>query len=139
VPSLFRQYLEDLKEPVARNRRGFGLNKIDKKTGEITHFTKPKSHIPDLQPTQYLHYDEYEENNLWIGGYRGCIVKYNLVTKRWKQYIDCATNSGQTTAGCKKILEDSKKRMWIATNGNGLCFMIEIGQLHKHTIHQIQG
>jgi ligand-binding sensor domain-containing protein len=118
--NIISSILEDSEGNLWLGTDGFGLNKIDKATGDITHFIKPLTNIPGISTNAVLALCEDNDKNIWIGGYRGCIVKYNLTTHKWKLYRDFPATNGPILLDVRRYMEDSRKRLWVATNGNGL-------------------
>ncbi len=103
---------------------GGGLNIIDKWSGNITHlFYTGKSSEISTNAILALYQDS--RKNIWAGGYNGHISVYNPLTGRWHQFKNICHQPGcNGLHDIRQFMEDSRHRIWIATNGHGL-FMFE--------------
>jgi ligand-binding sensor domain-containing protein/signal transduction histidine kinase len=99
---------------------GGGLNIISKVSGNITHYSA-ENKSSGLSTNAVLALYQDSRNNIWIGGYNGFISLYNPVTRSWHQFKNICDQPGcNGLHDVRQFMEDSKHRIWIATNGHGL-------------------
>lgn len=92
-----------------------GLDKFNPSTGAFSHF-------PNLSEGQVNWLVEDDQHNLWVGS--DCIYVYNLASQR-------ITRVNEST---RSMLQDSKKRIWLATNNQGLAlYSVEKGVQKYYT------
>ena len=92
-----------------------GLFLLDKQTETLSLFSEKLHEKIQI----YIDAKIDDKNNLWIGGYG--LHCYNFDTGEISSYFyDEHDMSSLSSNNVEKILIDSKKRIWIATNGRGL-------------------
>lgn len=65
---------------------------------------------------------EDTDGNIWIATFQKGLYRYNPLNKKWQTFLhnhadDSSLSYNKTTS----IFEDSKKRLWITTQGGGFC------------------
>ena len=94
-----------------------GLNKLNKKTGEITQYQENRKDQNAFWGSQASCMVEDLNGNLWIGGFG--LNKFNPQTNNFTHFT---TENGLTDNQVMAILCDDQNRLWIST-ANGLnCF-----------------
>jgi signal transduction histidine kinase/ligand-binding sensor domain-containing protein len=68
-----------------------------------------------------------DENNLWIGFWGLGLAKLDLITDELKVWLNNADSDKHSIShnDIWSIFQDSKKRLWIGTNGGGLNLFVE--------------
>ncbi|MCF0148811.1 MAG: histidine kinase [Clostridium sp.] len=92
-----------------------GLNKVNKKTGEITYYFADG--LSNSISDNFI-YDLYiDGNNLWIGTYNGGLNKLNIETNNIEHYSNNPNDSRSIASNTiKNVYKDKNKTIWIATD-----------------------
>ncbi|HHV87096.1 MAG TPA: response regulator [Petrimonas sp.] len=65
---------------------------------------------------------EDSDGNIWIATFQKGLYRYNPLNKQWHTFQhDHANNSSLPYNKTTSIFEDSKKRLWVTTQGGGFC------------------
>ena len=94
-----------------------GLNVFNRKKNNFT-----RINALDLAST-YI-YDIIDDNkgNVWFASYEKGLYRYNIKSGKWKNYRNNPSN--RSSLSYDKVISlwcDSKDRIWIGTEGGGLC------------------
>lgn len=78
--------------------------------------------IPQLKNMFVYHMLEDFNGNLWIATFANGVFCYNVRNQEWRNYL-CNDNDSTSLSYNKviSIFEDSKKRLWFMTLGEGFC------------------
>jgi ligand-binding sensor domain-containing protein/signal transduction histidine kinase len=100
---------------------GGGVNIIDNTSGKISKLLYDKNNPVSISTNAVLAIYQDSRDNIWIGGYNGEICRYNPYSREWKRYRNiCKHADCNSLHDVRQFLEDSKHRIWIATNGHGI-------------------
>lgn len=106
---------EDLEGNLWVGTKDRGLNKVNRKTGEITYYYADG--LSNSISDNFI-YDLYlDGNNLWIGTYNGGLNKLNIETNNIEHYSNNPNDSSSIASNSiRNIYKDKNKTVWIATN-----------------------
>lgn len=90
----------------------FGLNKYNKKTGEIKHFVREENNPSSLPDNKITELFTDSQNNLWIGTYSGGLCKFNYDTEDFRLFSE---ESGFISGSVFGILEDDNNNLWVSS------------------------
>nr|WP_321412011.1 two-component regulator propeller domain-containing protein [uncultured Carboxylicivirga sp.] len=93
-----------------------GVNSYNPETGEILKFSeteKEPNHIPGNDITDI---SEDNRGNIYIASLKAGLTRYNKQTGKFKKI----TTANKQNLPVKSLLFDSKKRLWVGTDGKGL-------------------
>lgn len=99
---------------------------------------KPNVHFRNLGisssvPNVIMSIYEDSENNLWLGSYLGGMNRLNRKTGHCEYVKDLLNEQGNPVEYVYDFAEDSDKRLWIATMGDGLyCYDLNSRQIIKN-------
>ncbi|MBN1416866.1 MAG: hypothetical protein JW973_17340 [Bacteroidales bacterium] len=117
--------LEDRDNNLWLGTDGNGLNIIEQATGKVKVLYADERKSNGISTNSILALYQDSNGNIWAGGYMGAICCYNPLTRKWKQYpVICSQPGCDGLHDVRMFMEDSKHRLWIATNGHGL-FMFD--------------
>ncbi|MBI2840484.1 MAG: histidine kinase [Acidobacteria bacterium] len=135
----FANYIHDAKDPrslsqnyvtsICEDRMGMlwlgtsdrGLNRLDSKTGTITHFKHDPGDGRSLSHDSVRPIYEDRAGNLWVGTYGGGLNRFDRETETFIRYqSDPGDASGLSNTIVRDIFEDPAGALWVATWGGGL-------------------
>lgn len=65
---------------------------------------------------------EDTDGNIWIATFQKGLYRYNPVKKQWRNFLHNLTDDNSLSYNkTTSVFEDSKKRIWITTQGGGFC------------------
>jgi len=110
--------------------KGGGFNKMNRKTGQITHYKNDPNDSKSLPSNIILSLCEDRSGKLWIGTLDHGLLKFDPETERFMQYLhDPADPKSISCNNINAIFEDNESVLWIATQTGGLNkFNRETGQ-----------
>jgi signal transduction histidine kinase/ligand-binding sensor domain-containing protein/DNA-binding NarL/FixJ family response regulator len=102
---------------------GNGIYKT-KSTGEVIKHYPPTNKPGGLSDGAVISAYRDSGGNLWFGTYSKGLFLYNPLTDSFTQYANNPANKQSLPVNdVRVIFEDSKKTIWVGTNGGGLCRM----------------
>jgi ligand-binding sensor domain-containing protein/signal transduction histidine kinase len=116
---------------------GDGLNIISPESGLITKTGYDGSKPVTITTNAVLAIYQDSRDNVWVSGYNGTLCLYNSQTHTWSEIrYKCSQPDCNGLHDFRQFLEDSKHRMWIATNGHGIFrYDYGSGQFREYTSH----
>jgi signal transduction histidine kinase/ligand-binding sensor domain-containing protein/CheY-like chemotaxis protein len=97
-----------------------GLNRLNKKTGKITHFYHNENNASSIGANAIYSIEKDKRGNLWIGSWNGGLSRYNYGTETFINFQPKDKDGSISNANVFSICEDSKGNLWIGTIGGGL-------------------
>ncbi len=98
-----------------------GLNRIDKKSGDVKLFIHEKNNPKSLGANAVYSILKDREGNLWIGTWNGGLHQYNYKSQDFIRYRHDNDNPRSISSNrVFKVYQDDKDRLWIGTIGGGL-------------------
>ena len=95
-----------------------GLNIYDPETDKVQTFSENKATPYNLPGNDITAITEDNNGNIYIASLKGGLIKYNKLTKQISHIGSSNTNDKKPPV--KSLLFDSKKRLWVGTDGKGL-------------------
>ena len=103
--------------------KGGGLNKLDRRTGQYTHYKHDPENLNSLSNNIVMAITESccpEREKLWIGTYNG-LNEFDLITERFTSYTHDPDNPNSISSNIiSTICEDKSGILWIGTQTGGL-------------------
>lgn len=98
-----------------------GLNKLDRKSGRITHYTNNPRAANSISENRIFTIFKDSSGVLWVGSFGGGLISLDEKTGRFTHYRNDPSDPGSLSSDkVRAIYEDSRRRLWIATIGGGL-------------------
>ena len=94
----------------------YGLNHIDRKSGEVKHYLQSLGEPKKLQSNSILSLLIDSENVLWVGTWRGGLSVLNPGSEDFEHLPKMHRKHPLVDAQIWGILEDSLRNVWLATN-----------------------
>ncbi|MFL9831608.1 two-component regulator propeller domain-containing protein [Flavobacterium sp. ST-87] len=125
---------QDKKGTVWAATDGSGLYLLDRNKGVIQHLMQNQDDpfsLPNNQPSNVL---EDKDGIYWIASYNKGINKLALFKSSFGHhfYKPNSGNKGLSTKIAQSVIEDSKQRIWIGTDGGGLDLFDSKTETFKH-------
>jgi len=96
-----------------------GLDKLDKKTGEFTHYSM--GNTIGMTHSSIWKIIKDRQGTLWFGTYFGGVNYFNPDYEIYRHYKVSATESrGLSSSIVGKMVEDDNDNLWICTEGGGV-------------------
>lgn len=114
---------------------GHGLYFVQKKQGITKHLTHNPSDpfsLPNNQPSKIL---EDENGIFWIASYNKGVSKLALSKSAFGHYYYQEGKNSLSTKIAQSVLQDTKGRIWIGTDGGGLNLFDEADNYFYHFRH----
>lgn len=100
---------------------GGGLNRLNLKTSEFTHYTYDEEDSLSISDNYVRSIKEDNKGNLWIGTYNGGLNKFDQKTNKFIRFKHDPKNSNSLSNDQISDLDfDKNGILWIATEGGGL-------------------
>ncbi len=90
------------------------LLRFDKRDGSFTR-------IDELDGNLVYDIDEDSGGNLWVATYSNGVYVHNGRSDTWEHYVHSPKAGSLPIDKVLSIFEDSRKRIWLTTQGGGLC------------------
>ena len=100
-----------------------GLCYLNKVSGEIILF-KPNKNIQEINNKKVYIIFEDKNKNLWMGTKEGLLVLDKSREKMFLYQSQQGSNDKLSANNVRCISQDAKGRIWIGTNGGGLCKVV---------------
>jgi len=98
-----------------------GLSKLDRNTGQFTHYLHDPNDLKSIPSDNILSLFEDREKILWIGTYGDGLIKYDQRTHTFYQYLHDPENPHTISCNIiQSIFEDRDGVIWISTRTGGL-------------------
>ncbi len=108
-----------------------GVNSFNPETEEIHHYSSSSEQDVSLPSNDITSICQDDENHIYIGSLKGGLCRLNKSTNKIERIKSGARD--QNRLPVKSLLFDSKKRLWVGTDGNGMrLFNIQTKQLEAH-------
>ncbi len=79
-------------------------------------------YMPELSGVFIYHIKEDKQGNLWMATYVDGLYKWDVRAGEWKHYTyDEADGKSLPSNKVLSVFEDSRRQIWITTQGGGLC------------------
>ncbi len=112
-----------------------GLNLLNAKTFETTYFNHNPSDPNTLANDQVISLYRDRDGIYWLGHYQGGMSYFTPSHSVFTNYVRDDTEKGLSANSVTDILEDSRHRIWIGTDGGGLdCLDASTGKV-VHYMH----
>ncbi len=112
----------------------YGLNKLNKTTGNFTHWAGDLSEKRGLKTPSLHGIVKSEKDYLWIITFGGGIHKFNLQ----KEEFVFVTDLHKTAKNLYTAYRDRTGIIWLGTDGNGVCRYYDIPKFNFVTIPGLQ-
>jgi ligand-binding sensor domain-containing protein/signal transduction histidine kinase len=134
--NLVNVILEDKRKNLWIGTNDGGLDQLNKKTGEFSHFRNNLLAGNKFPRYDVLSITEDDNGNLWIGTRNGGLNIFNPLTGVSQNYyhdeLDITSLSRNSVTG---IYKDPKGNMWIGTMAGGINFLNNAGNKFIHYKH----
>ncbi len=125
---------QDQKDFMWFGTRSGGLNRYDGCTFKV--FKHDPNDSTTISSNEVISILEDHKGNLWVGTRKGGLNRFDKKTERFLHYKTDNSNYGTSGNTINALFQDSKNRIWVASNA-GLDLIIE-GQFIKNKIPKLQ-
>lgn len=100
----------------------YGLYRFNKKTGDLTWYSKNNNNIDSSIKSNNLITGYYDQDNLWIGYNAGVgFSKHTISDGQWEHFHPQENDLSNSNAGTITVIsKDLKGQLWLGTHGSGI-------------------
>jgi len=110
-----------------------GLNKINRKTGSVTHFQHDPQNSNSLPPGTIYAIFEDKSGTLWLCSYESGLIEFDRKRNYFHYFLNNPTNNSLVHNATTAIAEDSSGKLWIGTDGG----LSQFDRLNRYFINYV--